>query len=137
MSAQAAVYWFCLYVARGGGGLNAVRSRGATDAMLVLDVFTGLAVFRLEAMRRQVVPIANAFLLTLTAGAIFGALPRSDVDTKRVRFEGLGGSFKFAVSQDICWLCLLLLEPLLHLLRPLAACCPWFHHGFCGTGVGT
>ena len=61
----AALYWGVLYVGSGGGGLNVARSRRAARTMSFLDVFTALAICRLEVMRRQIVPIARALPVIL------------------------------------------------------------------------
>lgn len=69
----AAGYWFLMRMTDGGyrkNELNADRTTSARTTMLLLDAFTGLAVFRLKVMQRQVVPILRALPAVLYPGLV-------------------------------------------------------------------
>ena len=59
----AAVYWGVLYLSGGGfksHGANVQRDDTARTTTLLLDTFTGLSVFRLRAIQKQVLPVCRA-----------------------------------------------------------------------------
>jgi len=68
----AAAYWGLLYAeARAKGhGVSVDRDETTKTAFLLLDTFTGLSVFRLRVMQKQIVPIARALPVILYPGLV-------------------------------------------------------------------